>query len=186
VPCALASPVRVNRVFLSIWLNDQGSLPGGPRFFSSSQRGAHPAYYPMGAGAKHPGYNASGTNHLQLMSRPRILELYHHFPILPHATVLNAFNTRTTLPFNRVFQVLNPSAKCRQIHEINQIKSGGVTRWVDREDKLQFVSTRVRYCQCEPVFEGGEEQVVPASRKRRQKGNPVPGGITGPLCSWGI
>jgi hypothetical protein len=25
----------------------------------------------------------------------------------------------------------------------------------------------------------------PASRKRRQKGNPVPGGITGPLCSWG-
>jgi hypothetical protein len=26
----------------------------------------------------------------------------------------------------------------------------------------------------------------PASRKRRQKGNPVPGGITGPPCSWGI
>jgi hypothetical protein len=28
--------------------------------------------------------------------------------------------------------------------------------------------------------------VVPASRKRRQKGNPVPGGITGPPCYWGI
>jgi hypothetical protein len=26
----------------------------------------------------------------------------------------------------------------------------------------------------------------PASRKRRRKGNPVPGGITGPPCSWGI
>jgi hypothetical protein len=26
----------------------------------------------------------------------------------------------------------------------------------------------------------------PASRKRRQKGNPVPGGITEPPCSWGI
>jgi hypothetical protein len=26
----------------------------------------------------------------------------------------------------------------------------------------------------------------PASRKRRQKGNPVPGGITGPPCSWGL
>jgi hypothetical protein len=25
-----------------------------------------------------------------------------------------------------------------------------------------------------------------ASRKRRPKGNPVPGGITGPPCSWGI
>jgi hypothetical protein len=24
----------------------------------------------------------------------------------------------------------------------------------------------------------------PASRRRRRKGNPVPGGITGPLCSW--
>jgi hypothetical protein len=26
----------------------------------------------------------------------------------------------------------------------------------------------------------------PASRKRRRKGNPVPGGISGPPCSWGI
>jgi hypothetical protein len=26
----------------------------------------------------------------------------------------------------------------------------------------------------------------PASRKTRRKGNPVPGGITGPPCSWGI
>jgi hypothetical protein len=26
----------------------------------------------------------------------------------------------------------------------------------------------------------------PASRMRRQKGNPVPGGITGPPCSWEI
>jgi hypothetical protein len=25
-----------------------------------------------------------------------------------------------------------------------------------------------------------------ASRKRRCKGNPVPGGITAPPCSWGI
>jgi hypothetical protein len=25
----------------------------------------------------------------------------------------------------------------------------------------------------------------PASRRRRGKGNPVPGGITGPPCSWG-
>jgi hypothetical protein len=25
----------------------------------------------------------------------------------------------------------------------------------------------------------------PASSKRRRKGNPVPGGITGPPCSWG-
>jgi hypothetical protein len=27
---------------------------------------------------------------------------------------------------------------------------------------------------------------TPASRKSRQKGNPAPGGITGPPCSWGI
>jgi hypothetical protein len=26
----------------------------------------------------------------------------------------------------------------------------------------------------------------PASRKRGRKGNPVPRGITGPPCSWGI
>jgi hypothetical protein len=26
----------------------------------------------------------------------------------------------------------------------------------------------------------------PASRRKRRKGNPVPGGITGPSCSWGI
>jgi hypothetical protein len=26
----------------------------------------------------------------------------------------------------------------------------------------------------------------PASRKRRRKGNPVPGGKSGPTCSWGI
>jgi hypothetical protein len=26
----------------------------------------------------------------------------------------------------------------------------------------------------------------PASRRRRRKGNPVPGGITRPPCSWGI
>jgi hypothetical protein len=26
----------------------------------------------------------------------------------------------------------------------------------------------------------------PASRRRRRKGNLVPGGITGPPCSWGI
>jgi hypothetical protein len=35
---------------------------------------------------------------------------------------------------------------------------------------------------------GGLEYLhrCPASRKRRQKGNPVPGGIPGPPCSWGI
>jgi hypothetical protein len=27
--------------------------------------------------------------------------------------------------------------------------------------------------------------VIPASRKRQQKGIPVPGGITGSPCSWG-
>jgi hypothetical protein len=26
----------------------------------------------------------------------------------------------------------------------------------------------------------------PVSRKKRRKGNPVPGGITGPPCSWGM
>jgi hypothetical protein len=26
----------------------------------------------------------------------------------------------------------------------------------------------------------------PASRRRRRKGNPVPGGITGPPCHWDI
>jgi hypothetical protein len=26
----------------------------------------------------------------------------------------------------------------------------------------------------------------PASRRRRRKGNPVPGSITGTSCSWGI
>jgi hypothetical protein len=26
----------------------------------------------------------------------------------------------------------------------------------------------------------------PASRRRRRKGNPVAGAITGPPCSWGI
>jgi hypothetical protein len=26
----------------------------------------------------------------------------------------------------------------------------------------------------------------PASRRRRRKGNPVPGGTTGPPCSWRI
>jgi hypothetical protein len=35
---------------------------------------------------------------------------------------------------------------------------------------------------------GGLEYLhrCPASCKRRHKGNPVPGGITGPPCSWGI
>jgi hypothetical protein len=26
---------------------------------------------------------------------------------------------------------------------------------------------------------------IPASRKRRRKGNPVPRGMTGPPCTWG-
>jgi hypothetical protein len=36
--------------------------------------------------------------------------------------------------------------------------------------------------------EGGVEYLhrSPASRKRHRIGNPVPGGITGPPCSWGI
>jgi hypothetical protein len=35
---------------------------------------------------------------------------------------------------------------------------------------------------------GGLEYLhcIPASRKRRHKGNPVPEGITGSPCSWGI
>jgi hypothetical protein len=35
---------------------------------------------------------------------------------------------------------------------------------------------------------GGLEYIhcSPASRKRRRKGNPVSGGISGPPCSWGI
>jgi hypothetical protein len=28
-------------------------------------------------------------------------------------------------------------------------------------------------------------RIGPVSRKRRHKGNPMPGGITGPPCSWG-
>jgi hypothetical protein len=41
-----------------------------------------------------------------------------------------------------------------------------------------------RLCRCG----GGLEYLdrSPASRKRRRKGNPVLGGITGPSCSWGI
>jgi hypothetical protein len=37
-------------------------------------------------------------------------------------------------------------------------------------------------------FWGGLEYLhrSPVSRKRRRKGNTVPGGITGPPCSWGI
>jgi hypothetical protein len=37
------------------------------------------------------------------------------------------------------------------------------------------------------VFKDGLEYLhrCPASRKRRHKGNQVPGGITGPPCSWG-
>jgi hypothetical protein len=33
---------------------------------------------------------------------------------------------------------------------------------------------------------GGGLEYLPASCKRRQNGNPVLGGITGPPCSWGI
>jgi hypothetical protein len=35
---------------------------------------------------------------------------------------------------------------------------------------------------------GGVEYLhrSPESRRRRRNGNPVPGGITGPPCSWGI
>jgi hypothetical protein len=39
-----------------------------------------------------------------------------------------------------------------------------------------------------PVRCGGGVEYLhcnPASRRRRRKGNPVPGGITGPPCSWG-
>jgi hypothetical protein len=39
-----------------------------------------------------------------------------------------------------------------------------------------------------PCGGGGVEYFhrSPASRRRPRKGNPVPGGITGPPCSWGI
>jgi hypothetical protein len=33
---------------------------------------------------------------------------------------------------------------------------------------------------------GGGLEYLPASCRRRRKGNPVPGGITGSPCSWGI
>jgi hypothetical protein len=40
----------------------------------------------------------------------------------------------------------------------------------------------------EPPREGGFEYLhrSPTSHRRRRKGNPVPGGISGPPCSWGI
>jgi hypothetical protein len=43
------------------------------------------------------------------------------------------------------------------------------------------------YLKLETSYGGGFEYFhrSPASRKRRRKGNPVPGGITGPPCSWG-
>jgi hypothetical protein len=44
----------------------------------------------------------------------------------------------------------------------------------------------VLYCLTSPG--GGIEYLhrSPASRRRRRKGNPVPGDTTGPPCSWGI
>jgi hypothetical protein len=48
-----------------------------------------------------------------------------------------------------------------------------------------YICWRVCHVTKEPCG-GGFSTAVPASRKRRQKGNPVPGGITGPPCSWGI
>jgi hypothetical protein len=57
---------------------------------------------------------------------------------------------------------------------------------------LWFVPEYYKQCQScsgrDIPFGGGFEYLhrSPASRRRRRKGNPVPGGVTGPPCSWGI
>jgi hypothetical protein len=56
------------------------------------------------------------------------------------------------------------------------------------EYMLHFFCNKIRHheiCSRMLICSQNNSTVVPASRKRRQKGNPVLGGITGPPCSWG-
>jgi hypothetical protein len=51
-------------------------------------------------------------------------------------------------------------------------------------EELSFLCGPCRDVISNRSVEWNTSAVVPASRKRRQKGNPVPGSITGPPCSW--
>jgi hypothetical protein len=55
------------------------------------------------------------------------------------------------------------------------------------ELNFQILLRRISYVKSFPLVGRFEYfHRSPASRRRRRKGNPVPGGITGPLCAWGI
>jgi hypothetical protein len=70
--------------------------------------------------------------------------------------------------------------------EIPTVKSTNECTGHSRIRAYKRVATNLS-CDISPC--GGGLEYLPsslASHKRRQKGNPVPGGITGPPCSWEI
>jgi hypothetical protein len=56
------------------------------------------------------------------------------------------------------------------------------------EQRVQISDNVSKFTETHDPCGGGLEYLhrCPPSRKKRDKGNPVPGGITGPPCSWGI
>jgi hypothetical protein len=58
----------------------------------------------------------------------------------------------------------------------------------DAFNSLDYETSDCRLINETPTH-GGEFEYLhcsSVSHRRQQKGNPVPGGITGPPCSWGI
>jgi hypothetical protein len=87
--------------------------------------------------------------------------------------------------------------KCNNMAPIQKLKDKTLNpEWQSRPADCCWLSKRSwlrpRLRNTRPYFKtpcgGGLEylHLWPASRKRRRKGNPVPGGITGPPCSRGI
>jgi hypothetical protein len=75
---------------------------------------------------------------------------------------------------------------------IEKKNSGRESQGARRQDELIGAKTASRKVTLALTLEtprgGGFEYLhrTPASGRRRRKGNPVPGGITVPPCSWGI
>jgi hypothetical protein len=57
-----------------------------------------------------------------------------------------------------------------------------------RYEQVRYEACVIRSYFPQSPYGGGFEylQRSPARRRRRRKENPVPGGITGPPCSWGM
>jgi hypothetical protein len=83
----------------------------------------------------------------------------------------------------RIMQTNKLTYKRTDGHQAELENLSRITLWLYMKD-IKFFFTQSSTAPRGGVWEYAHRS--PASRRRRRKGKPVPGGITGPPCHWGI